>query len=75
METETAEIAVIKAATGVAAVVTATGKCIKQLARIAGKSAKFLSNRLPESLFTAGTAIRSTESLGNTKRLSGKAGL
>ena len=60
METETAEIAVIKAATGVAAVVTATGKCIKQLARIAGKSAKFRLNLLPVGQCTAGTVTKNT---------------
>jgi len=47
--------------------VSATGRCTRQLARIAGRSAKFLSNLRLESLCTAGIATRSTESPGATK--------
>jgi hypothetical protein len=47
--------------------VSATGKCTRQLVPIADKSAKYLLNLRLESLYTAGTAIRSTESLEATK--------
>jgi len=57
---ETAAKAALEAA-------TATGKCTRQSAQIADKSAKFLLNPHPESLCTAGIATRSTESPEDTK--------
>src|SRR3989338_1380607 len=51
---ETAAKAALEAA-------TATEKCTRQSALIADKSAKFLLNPRPESLYTAGTATKSTE--------------
>jgi hypothetical protein len=39
---------------------SAQGKCIKQYARIAGKSAKCLSSQLKAGLSIAGTATRNT---------------
>jgi len=39
---------------------TATGKCTRRLAPIAGRNAKFRSNRRQEGRCTAGTATKTT---------------
>ena len=51
------------------AAVTATGKCTKQLARIAGKSAKCLLSLLREDLYTAGIASKNTGSLAEGTKI------
>lgn len=45
-----------------------TGKCTRQLAPIADKSARFLLNLLLASRYTAGIATRSTRLPGVTKK-------
>jgi len=66
METE---IVAVAADIEAAAAVTATGRCTRQLALTAVKSAKFPSSLLLASLYTAGTATRSTRSPAATKAI------
>jgi hypothetical protein len=61
-----AEAATAEAAVAAEAATAARGKCTRQPAQIAGRSAKFHSSRLKEGRYIAETALQST---GHTKFL------